>query len=252
MGKRDDHHEDPQLPPGAITRRDVLKGAAAGVVGAAGVAAAGAVGAAGVAGAGGGAGLRPAHARLIEAALASSTSGGLGDIEHIVILMQENRSFDHYYGTMPGVRNFEDTRAYTSYAGGPSTNPNTVFSQTMVDGRGKLLYKLASGEQVLDPFELVSNPPTVAGQTTNDITHDWGPQHLAWNNGAMDQWAAQHLIRDGVAKFQVNSLAGLPRAGALHRAHRADHHGLLPPNAIWPSTGRWPTPSPSATATTAR
>jgi phospholipase C len=205
MGKPQDDHEDPRSRPGSITRRDVLKGAAAGVVGAAGVA--------GLAAGAGGRGLRPAHARLIDAALASSTSGGIGDIEHIVILMQENRSFDHYFGTMPGVTNFEDTRAYTSYAGGPSTNPNTVFSQTMVDGRGKLLYKLASGERVLDPFELVSNPPTVAGQTTNDITHDWGPQHLAWNDGAMDQWAAQHLIRDGVAKFQVNSLAGLPVPG---------------------------------------
>ena len=50
MGKRDDHDEDLQLPPGAITRRDVLRGAAAGVVGAAGVAAAGLVGAAGFAG----------------------------------------------------------------------------------------------------------------------------------------------------------------------------------------------------------
>ena len=77
----------------AITRRDVLKvGAAAGVVGAAGL-----VGATG-------GGLRPEHARLIDTALASSSSGGIGDIEHIVILMQENRSFDHYYGTMPGVR----------------------------------------------------------------------------------------------------------------------------------------------------
>jgi phospholipase C len=127
--------------------------------------------------------------------------------------MQENRSFDHYYGTMPGVRNFSDTRSSSSYAGGPSTNPATVFSQTMVNGRGKLLYKLASGEKFLDPFQLVSNPPTVAGQTTNDITHDWGPQHLAWNNGAMDQWAAQHLIEDGVSKFQLNSLAGVPVPG---------------------------------------
>ncbi len=211
MGKRD-KQGDLEPPPGAITRRDVLKGAAAGVVSAAGVAAAGVVGAAGVAGLGaeGGSGLRPAHARLIDAALANSTSGGIGDIEHIVILMQENRSFDHYYGTMPGVRNFRDTRSYSSYAGGPSTNPDAVFSQTMFNGRGKLLYELASGEKFLDPFQLVSNPPTVAGQTTNDITHDWGPQHLAWNNGAMDQWAAQHLIEDGVSNSSSTAWPAFP------------------------------------------
>ena len=83
----------------------------------------------------------------------------------------------------------------------------------MVNGSGTPLYKLASGEQVLDPFELVSNPPTVAGQTTNDITHDWGPQHLAWNNGAMDQWAVQHLLNDPIAKYQLNNFLGLPDPG---------------------------------------
>ena len=30
------------------------------------------------------------------------------DAEHIVLLMQENRSFDHAYGTLRGVRGFND------------------------------------------------------------------------------------------------------------------------------------------------
>src|SRR5262245_26613280 len=37
--------------------------------------------------------------------------GSLRDIEHVVILMQENRSFDHYFGTMAGVRGFSDPNA---------------------------------------------------------------------------------------------------------------------------------------------
>jgi phospholipase C len=47
---------------------------------------------------------------LIEAAAAQarSGSGSLRDIEHVVILMQENRSFDHYFGTLSGVRGFSD------------------------------------------------------------------------------------------------------------------------------------------------
>ena len=32
----------------------------------------------------------------------------LSEIEHVVVLMQENRSFDHYFGAMPGVRGFAD------------------------------------------------------------------------------------------------------------------------------------------------
>ena len=34
--------------------------------------------------------------------------GGLGALEHVVLLMQENRSFDHYYGTLRGVRGYGD------------------------------------------------------------------------------------------------------------------------------------------------
>src|ERR1700748_3617783 len=35
----------------------------------------------------------------------------LSDIKHVVMLMQENRSFDHYYGTLSGVRGFSDPNA---------------------------------------------------------------------------------------------------------------------------------------------
>src|SRR5215467_7726601 len=35
------------------------------------------------------------------------------DAEHVVLLMQENRSFDHTYGTLQGVRGFNDPRAIT-------------------------------------------------------------------------------------------------------------------------------------------
>ena len=42
-------------------------------------------------------------------ALALSVSAGsLKDIKHVVLFMQENRAFDHYFGTMAGVRGFSD------------------------------------------------------------------------------------------------------------------------------------------------
>jgi len=154
-------------------------------------------------------GLTSAQGRLIDAALASSRRGSIHDIEHIVILMQENRSFDHYYGTLPGVSGFNDKTAYRSYSGGPSTDPSTVFTQTMVSG-SQALYQLADGETSLQPFELVSNAPTVDGQTTNDITHDWGPQHMAWNDGSMDQFAVQHLMWDGTSPSPLSSASDLP------------------------------------------
>src|SRR5207302_5914589 len=35
----------------------------------------------------------------------------LSDIDHVVILIQENRSFDHYFGSYRGVRGFSDQSA---------------------------------------------------------------------------------------------------------------------------------------------
>src|SRR5256885_607518 len=44
---------------------------------------------------------------------APARRGKLSDIRHAVVLMQENRSFDHYFGTLPGVRGFSDRDAIT-------------------------------------------------------------------------------------------------------------------------------------------
>jgi len=49
-------------------------------------------------------------------ALASGPSrrhGDIRDIKHVVILMQENRSFDHYFGCLRGVRGFGDRSTIT-------------------------------------------------------------------------------------------------------------------------------------------
>src|SRR6202000_792145 len=50
------------------------------------------------------------------------------DAEHIVILMQENRSFDHAFGTLKGVRGYNDPRAIRC------VNGNSVFVQTAASG----------------------------------------------------------------------------------------------------------------------
>ena len=73
----------------------------------------------------------------LQAALAAQPvrpagSGGLGDIRHVVILMQENRSFDHYFGTLRGVRGFGDRNAIELPSGKP------VFEQPGASGTSVL------------------------------------------------------------------------------------------------------------------
>src|SRR6266404_953786 len=62
--------------------------------------------------------LSPSITRALEIP-AHHRTGTIADVEHVVILMQENRSFDHYFGTLKGVRGFGDPRAITLPSGQP-------------------------------------------------------------------------------------------------------------------------------------
>src|SRR6201997_2108560 len=85
------------------------------------------------------------------------------DIEHVVILTQENRSFDHYFGSYRGVRGFSDHNAAFQQPDPANTTSAPV---------GKLL-----------PFHLDTSQGDAS--CTHDISHDWVPQHQSWDNGKM-------------------------------------------------------------------
>jgi len=114
------------------------------------------------------------------AAAASATSTGrvgltgtIKDVKHVVVLMQENRSFDHYYGTLPGVRGFSDKQALEYPSG------STIFDQpdaARPDGA------------VMMPFRLDS--AKYNAQNADGLDHSWSGGHAAWNKGAWDRWVA--------------------------------------------------------------
>ena len=107
------------------------------------------------------------------------TPADLRQIEHVVILIQENRSYDHYFGTYPKGRGFDDH---------PKDDLG-VFSQ--VDPRRTT----GSPPGRLLPFHL--NAAGGSGACTYDVSHEWTTQHAAFNGGRMDQWAVAHLATDG-------------------------------------------------------
>jgi phospholipase C len=121
--------------------------------------------------------------RNVRKALASGPphgSGGLSDIKHVVILMQENRSFDHYFGTLPGVRGFSDPNAIKLSTG------NSVFYQP--DPQNPDGYLL--------PFRL--NTLTTSAQSIPSSSHAWHYQHTMWDNGAMDNFVPSQIAAKGV------------------------------------------------------
>jgi phospholipase C len=146
-----------------LTRRDLLR---AGGAGAAALAAGG------------------LQLEVVERALAAPSCGRLTDIEHVVIFMQENRSFDNYFGTYRGVRGFSDPNAISLPDGNPVFSQPGYVNAPGWDGR-------------LMPFRLDTEHNN--GECTNDITHDWGPTHRIWNGGKLDNWVGEHLASDGPA-----------------------------------------------------
>ena len=114
----------------------------------------------------------------------------INDVEHVIILMQENRSFDHYFGTMRGVRGYADPH--------PVTLPS-----------GKSVFHQPNGSAELLPFR-----PEVKdlGQTfLPDPPHGWNDTHAAWNGGRHDQW----VPNKGVTTMSHHTRADLPYQYAL-------------------------------------
>jgi phospholipase C len=104
--------------------------------------------------------------------------GRLSDIKHVVLLMQENRSFDHYFGSLSGVAGFDDPHAIR-LAGGRSV----FYQPDTVNPDGYLL-----------PFHLDTH--STKAQQIPTTNHEWAVQHQAWNGGRMDNWLAAHRAAD--------------------------------------------------------
>ena len=104
---------------------------------------------------------------------ANDRTRSIHDVEHIVVMMQENRSFDHYFGTLRGVRGFGDPRAVKLPSG------KSVFHQP--DPNNPDGYVL--------PFR--PDASNLGLKFLEDTPHDWNGTHAAWNGGAYDQWVPQ-------------------------------------------------------------
>jgi len=129
----------------------------------------------------------PASISRAMAIPANDRTRSIHDVEHIVIMMQENRSFDHYFGTLRGVRGFGDPRAVKLRSG------KSVFHQPDASNP--------------DGYVLPFRPPAsnLGLAFLEDTPHDWDSTHAAWNGGNYDQWVPSkgttsmaHLTRQDI------------------------------------------------------
>src|SRR5580692_6762240 len=126
-------------------------------------AAAAAIGATGCTAAAGGGGSSAAA----KPTLPNGWTGTIADVQHIVILMQENRAFDHYFGTLRGVRGFGDRFPIPLASGKP-----TWFQ--------------SDGTREIPPYHLDSTK--VNALLVPDTPHSYSDMQAAWNQGKYGFW----------------------------------------------------------------
>ncbi|MGA7439998.1 MAG: phospholipase C, phosphocholine-specific, partial [Luteibacter sp.] len=134
-------------------------------------------------------------------------SGTIADVEHVVILMQENRSFDHYFGALRGVRGFNDPRVLELGNGDPVWKQPTTATHT------KFWKSRGVGADVgwVYPFHLDTR---ASGDHHEGTDHGWSTGHGAWNLGRNDRWIEQ--------KQDVLTMAYLRREDASFHYALAD------------------------------
>ncbi|GAA0581301.1 phospholipase C, phosphocholine-specific [Kribbella sandramycini] len=145
--------------------------------------------------------------------------GDINDVEHIVVLMQENRSFDHYFGTLKGVRGFGDPRPVTLPSGKP------VYFQRDKNGKE------------IPPFH--PDADDLGLQFLTGLPHSWPDGHHGINRGNYDQW----IPAKGVATMAYLTREDIPFHYALADkftlcdAYHCSFIGATDPNRYYMWTG---------------
>ncbi|MDH2443346.1 phospholipase C, phosphocholine-specific [Amnibacterium sp. CER49] len=98
---------------------------------------------------------------------ANRATRSIRDVEHVVVFMQENRAFDHYFGTLRGVRGFADPH--------PALLPS-----------GRSAFHQNNGTRDVLPYRPTA--PNLGMQFMEDLDHSWKMTHEAFNGGRYDRW----------------------------------------------------------------
>src|SRR5271155_2645745 len=152
---------------------------------------------------------------LINPTVAGAQSGTTTPIKHLVVIFQENISFDHYFGTYPNALNPPHEPAFKPAPGTPAVNGLT----------DALLYRnpnflnSVNGAAAANPFRLDRSEAATADQD-----HDYTPEQLAFDHGLMDAFPASV------------GTAGPPPAGSPIAATTGLTMGYFDGNTV---TGLW-------------
>ncbi|MDQ8935907.1 phosphocholine-specific phospholipase C [Acinetobacter rudis] len=159
----------------------------------------------------------PASIQKALAIDAKVETGSIQDVKHVVILTQENRSFDNYFGTLKGVRGFGDR-----------------FTIPLSDGR-QVWQQYDEQKNKILPYHLDSRLGNA--QRVSGTPHSWSDGQAAWNCGRMGDWVAHKRTQSmGYFKQQeVEYQFALANAFTICDAYHCSMHAGTNPNRkfIW-------------------
>jgi phospholipase C len=99
-------------------------------------------------------------------------------IKHLVVIFQENVSFDHYFGTYPVALNPPGEPKFKAAPGTPSVNG---YTDALLYNNPNFLNKALNGTGASNPFRLDRSEAATADQD-----HDYTPEQQAFHGGLMD------------------------------------------------------------------
>ena len=171
----------------------------------------------------------PAIAKALAIA-ANNRTGTIQDVEHIVCLMMENRSFDHYFGSMPGVRGFADPF--------PIPVPNTELLQYKTVWYQRRDTATGSSPKVLAP-QHNDTSTNFALIRTAGTPHLFPDAQQAWDHGRMSNWP-QYKNNASMVYYQEADLPfqfALANAFTICDANHSAFSGGTNPNRCFFYTG---------------
>jgi phospholipase C len=131
-------------------------------------------------------------------------------IKHVVVIFNENVSFDHYFGTYPNAANTGGT-TFTAAAGTPTNIDNYTTNLSLLTANPNENPTNLHGTSIpANPFRL---GPDQAG--TADQDHSYGPEQMAFDNGALDLFPLSVGTADGTALTNETAAPGIANTPAL-------------------------------------
>ena len=161
--------------------------------------------------------LLPPNLRAVLADQAPAKTGTIKDVEHVVILMQENRSFDHYFGTLRGVRGSSAIRARSHCR----TASRSGFSR--------------HGDGAVTPFHLDTG--ATSAQCMTSLDHSWKGSHALWKHH--DAWIAAktEMTMGYFTRADLPFYYALADAFTICDAYHCSIFGPTNPNRLYLFTG---------------